>query len=134
MMRTAAFTLIEVMLAMSVLLIGITAAFSVIMLGIDWATSAKIANIGYDTGFLVLQDARNLKVDPNVSPADPSNNDNIVKGRLNTFFLVRTINSRTVIANGMETSLVTVEIFHGGDDETNSELVGEITAKVMVRP
>ncbi len=134
MKRTGAFTLIEVVLSLLVLLIGITASFSVVFLGIEWATSSKIANIGYDTGFLILHDARNLEEDPNVFPTIPGNNIEIVKGRLNTFFFVRTILSRTPIANGVESTFVKVEIFHGGNDETNSNLVGEITSKVMVYP
>ncbi len=132
MQQRNAFTLIEVILSLTVLIAGMTAAFSVILLGTTWATNSKIANIGYDTGFTVLENARVLDADPNVSPANPDNDDEIVKGWLNTFFIVREIDTSKTIdfGNGVKSRTITVRVYHGGTDQ-DGNLVAQITGKVI---
>ena len=67
-----AFTLVEIAISMTILVIGLTAALSLMMVGINWATDAKINYTAIDAAQSVIDNPSILAKVYSPTPCTPA--------------------------------------------------------------
>ena len=125
--QRAAFTLLEVALAIGVLVVGLTAVVSVYMVSLNWAEEIRVDLTALQTARVVMADAGVLtnKDDTN---AGYSNRDTTAMGWVNDYFVLRSYDpaQTTVLPNnGGNYVHVKVQVYYGGDN-TDGQLAHEL--------
>ena len=82
------FTLLEVALSIGILSFGLTAVVSVYMLSLKWAEEIRVDLTAMQSGRVALFDAGVL-LDKDDNPANFNNRDELAKGYVNDYFIVR---------------------------------------------
>ena len=131
----SAFTLLEVMIAISMLAVGLTAVVSTFLMALDWSSQVRIDLTALQAGRIAISDAT-LLVDRNENPLSFRNDAEEAKGWLNNYFIVRTCDpsERELLPNNGGTyQLVRIEVYYGGDDEDGT-LVQHLTGRQILPP
>lgn len=131
--RSDAFTLLEVALAIGILAFGITAVVTVYMVSLKWAESIRVDLTALQTGRVVLFDAGIIS-DKDGTPSGLSNRDELSKGYVNDYFVVRSYDKSKAIAlpPGMGDYVqVRVQVFYGGTD-ADGKLAHEVFCSQII--
>lgn len=115
----SAFTLLELMLAISMLAVGLTAVVSTYLLALDWSSQVRIDLTALQAGRIAIADAT-LLTDEDDNMLSFRNDDELAQGWLNNYYIIRTCNPSDVELlpnNGGKYITVRVKIYYGGDEE-----------------
>ena len=118
-LRLAAFTLLEVMLALAVLVTGLTAVISIYMVSLTWIEDIRVDLTALQSGRVALVDAGALRSKENV-PLNKGNLDLVAKGWLNDYYIVRTVKQPTDKVHPATAGTyvtVRIQVYFGGTDE-----------------
>ncbi len=127
------FTLLEVALSIGILSFGLTAVVSVYMLSLKWAEEIRVDLTALQSGRIALSDA-GILLDKDDNSANHSNRDEIARGYVNDYFVVRSYDKSESVAlpNKMgEYTAVSVKVYYGGDD-TDGVLAHEIFCHYII--
>ncbi len=119
MRRVSAFTLLEVMLALAVLVTGLTSVISIYMVSLTWIEEIRVDLTALQSGRIALVDAGALRAADN-KPLNQSNLDIQAKGWLNDYYIVRTVKRPTHIIHPLSAGTyitVRIQVYYGGTDE-----------------
>ena len=139
----SAFTLVEVAISITILVIGLTAAMSLLVVGVGWATDAKVNYTAIDAAQSIIDNPGILaKVHAQLPPTSSEDSSdpitpltNVCSGYFNGYFFVRTIVAavENLPDSGGTYMTVRIEGYHGGDDQLGTKVV-DYHSRVFVAP
>ena len=129
----SAFTLLEVIVALSVLIVGITASTRVYTLILKWSEEVRVDMTALETGRTALYNAAVL-TDRQGNVKSHKNDDVQAAGWLNVYYVVREIDeTKTKILPDEYGKYVhiSIRVYYGGDD-TDGALVHSLESREII--
>lgn len=114
----SAFTLMEVMLSLAVLVSGLTSVVSIYMVSLTWIEEIRVDLTALQSGRIALVDAGSLRGHDG-SPLHQGNLDAVAKGWLNDYYIVRTVTRPSDVEHPSSAGTyvrVRIQVYYGGSD------------------